>query len=82
MASTALFIGTAKNLPLMLFVPFMLKQSYYKLYAWLCYLLILYFCWAVLNAFAPGREGMAGIIEAGIIVALFISSMLSTRWSR
>lgn len=82
MTSTAVFIGTAKALPLILFMPFMLKKAYYKLYAWLCYLLILYFCWAVLNAFAPGQEGTVGIIECGIIVSLFTASMLSTRWSR
>jgi len=82
MISTALFIASAKALPFILFMPFIFKKAYYKLYAWLCYLLILYFCWAVLNAFAPGREGIVGMIECGIIVSLFTASMLSTRWSR
>ena len=60
---TALFIGGAKSLPLILFIPFMLKKTHYKLYAWLCFLLILYYCWAVLNAFDQGIAGTIGQFE-------------------
>jgi len=80
--STALIIGGAKSLPLMLFIPFILKKTHYKLYAWLCFLLILYYCWAVLNAFVPGIEGIIGMVECGLVIVLFISSMMSARWSR
>ena len=80
--STALIIGGAKSLPLMLFIPFILKKTNYKLYAWLCFLLILYYCWAVLNAFVPGIEGTVGMFECALVVLLFTSSMLSARWSR
>ena len=80
--ATALFIGTFKSLPLIAFFPFLIGTQNYKLYAWLCFLLILYFCWAVLNAFAPGIAGLAGMVECGIIILLFTSSMFSARWVR
>jgi len=79
---TALVIGVAKSLPLILFIPFILKNTQYKIYAWLCFLLILYYCWAVLNAFVPGIEGTIGMLECGLVIFLFISSMMSARWSR
>lgn len=69
-----------KVLPLLLFIPGLLRRSH-KASAWLSYMSMLYFILAVLLAFTPG----ATLWGWGLVLAsssLFISSMLFTRWKK
>jgi uncharacterized membrane protein len=49
---------------------------------WLGFLLMIYFCWAVLGAFAPGTEGRLALVRIVLIAACFVSAMLFARWQR
>ncbi|WP_420591337.1 DUF2069 domain-containing protein [Bacterioplanoides sp.] len=84
--STLMFVLTGtgiwlfKILPLMLFIPGLIKRAH-KSAAWLSYMSMLYFILAVLLAFTPGASGWGwGLVLASMI--LFISSMLFTRWKK
>jgi uncharacterized membrane protein len=47
---------------------------------WLGFLLMLYFCWAVLGAFTPGTEGRLALVRIVLITACFAAAMLFARW--
>jgi uncharacterized membrane protein len=49
---------------------------------WLGFLLMLYFCWAVLGFYQPGLAGKLAMMRAVVITACFTSAMLFTRWQR
>lgn len=77
---TGIGIWLFKVLPLLLFIPGLIKRSH-KSAAWLSYMSMLYFILAVLLAFTPGASGWGwGLVLVSLIV--FISSMLFTRWKK
>lgn len=49
---------------------------------WLSMMLMPYFCWAALGAFAPRPDGMLALLRAVLIGACFTALMLMVRWSR
>lgn len=49
---------------------------------WLSMMLMPYFCWAALGAFAPGLEGVLALLRALLISACFTALMLMVRWTR
>lgn len=49
---------------------------------WLGFLLMLYFCWAVLGLFEQGLAGKLAAARAVLIGSCFVSAMLFTRWQR
>lgn len=49
---------------------------------WLSLVLMPYFCWAVLGAYAPGLDGILAILRALLISACFTALMLLLRWGR
>lgn len=78
--ASGLGIWLFKILPLLLFVPGFFSHSH-KSAAWLSYVSMLYFILAVLLAFTPGASlwGWGMVFST---IALFISSMLFTRWKK
>lgn len=67
--------------PLALFLPSLLKRKP-KAYIWFCFIVLLYFCEGVINAFAlPHLMGWLGLIETLLITAVFITSMYAARWN-
>lgn len=78
--ASGLGIWLFKILPLLLFVPGFFSRSH-KSAAWLSYVSMLYFILAVLLAFTPGASlwGWGMVFST---IALFISSMLFTRWKK
>ncbi|UTW47004.1 DUF2069 domain-containing protein [Bacterioplanoides sp. SCSIO 12839] len=78
--ASGLGIWLFKILPLLLFVPGFFSRSH-KSAAWLSYVSMLYFILAVLLAFTPGASlwGWGMVLST---IALFISSMLFTRWKK
>lgn len=77
----SLLVTGAKWLPVVLLTPFLIKGSANN-YVWLAYLLIPYFCWAVLKGFAPELAGLLGIGEAVLIVLLFTLAVSCARWRK
>lgn len=49
---------------------------------WLSLVLMPYFCWAALGAFAPGLDGVLATLRALLISACFTALMLLLRWRR
>lgn len=49
---------------------------------WLSLMLMPYFCWAVLGAFAPGTDGLLALLRTLLISACFTALMLMVRWTR
>ncbi|MEH6588866.1 MAG: DUF2069 domain-containing protein [Halioglobus sp.] len=67
-----------KVVPLMLFVPGMLRQNL-RSYIWLCFVCLLYFLMLVERLFAePGN--VLAIIGMLAVVVLFNAAMLFVRW--
>ena len=78
--ANALIIVAIQTLPLLAFLPGMLKR-WPKLYMWLCFVILLYFCQGVVNAFMlPHVLGILGLIESLLTVGLFIAAMYAGRY--
>lgn len=71
----------AYGVPLALFLPF-LKVSKPKRYAWLCFVILVYFCEGVLDAFTwPATQGLFGFVTVLLTCEIFIASMMASRWA-
>lgn len=64
-------------LPLLVFLPGMLKQNV-RSYVWMTFLLLGYFMMSVSTVFACPSTLM--LLEVGLIVVLFIAAMMYVRW--
>lgn len=74
------FIALIHVLPLLAFAPGIIYRKP-RVYVWLCFFVLLYFCQGVSNAFAlPTTTGILGLLETLFIVDLFIAAMLSARY--
>jgi uncharacterized membrane protein len=67
-------------LPFALVLPGVLKHSW-RSFAWLCFILQLYFMYAVMVVFSPERT-TADWLTLALVVAVFITSMMHIRWKR
>ncbi|MFC3150547.1 DUF2069 domain-containing protein [Litoribrevibacter euphylliae] len=67
-----------QTVPLLLFVPFLLKPTS-RTFQWFCFMLLLYFLIAVLNIFYPGMYYI-GLAESIVVGLLFTASMMLGRW--
>ncbi len=61
-------------LPLLAFMPSLLKSNL-RSYQWLCFLILLYFIYGVLNVFSPDKL-ISGIMLTLFCVLLFCSAVL------
>lgn len=75
-----LLVLLLKLLPLALFIP-ALRRPRPLTPVWLSTLLLPYFCWAVLAAWAPGTEGALALLRALLIAACIIAAM-TWSWRR
>ncbi|MBE0483789.1 MAG: DUF2069 domain-containing protein [Bacterioplanes sp.] len=74
------FLATFKSIPLLMFIPGLRRQSE-QTTAWLSYMSMLYFVFAVLLAFTPGAA-LWGLLLTIATLTLFMTSMLYTRWRK
>ncbi len=66
--------------PLVAFLPGILKRRP-RVFIWLCFVILLYFCQGVVDAFAlPQTLGILGIAEALLATCLFCASMMAGRY--
>lgn len=71
-------IWLGKLLPLLIFLPGMLRQ-HLRSYIWLCFVTLLYFIAQVERMFAqPGSSAV--ILGMVAVVGLFVTAMLYVRW--
>lgn len=61
-------------LPLLAFIPSLFSKNL-RSYQWLCFAILLYFIYAVLNAFSPGKL-ISGIMLTLFCVLLFCSAII------
>jgi len=69
-----------QTLPLFILAPSLLSR-YYRAFSWLCFIMLLYFIMAVMGALSS----IANILDYLFVlftVALFISSMLCSRYAQ
>jgi uncharacterized membrane protein len=66
--------------PLLCFIPGLVSQ-YYRVYSWLCFVLLLYFVVAVMEVNASNTTQGDSIFLA-LTVLLFVSSMLCSRYAQ
>jgi uncharacterized membrane protein len=68
------------TLPLISFTPFLINGSP-RGHVWLCFILLIYFNGAVLMSAAGGVQLIAGLLYAVLVVTLFVSAMMYSRWA-
>ena len=66
-------------MPLLAFLPGLIL-GYPRNQAILCFFILLYFCFAVMNSFLPGLLGQISVAEAISEGGLFTSAMYYARW--
>lgn len=67
-----------QTLPLLALLPGLL-QPLYRSYTWLCFLLLFYFIFSIQRVFSSVSH-TSDVIFLGLIVMLFVSSMMTSRW--
>lgn len=65
-------------IPLLIFVPGLLQQRF-RTYSWICFVILLYFTWSVVNAMSPFMRWQ-DIVVVILSVTIFISAMMISRW--
>ena len=75
-----LTLWLASCLPLLLFVPFLIKKSL-RAYQWLGFVVLVYFVAAVLSAIGPDQQ-TTGIFSVFFCVILFMSAIVFVNQSR
>ncbi|RYY76402.1 MAG: DUF2069 domain-containing protein [Gammaproteobacteria bacterium] len=66
-----------KIFPLLIFIPGFIKKKY-RTYSWLCFAILPYFIWII--PLLMGRGNWSDWVMTFLIVTLFISSMMTSRW--
>ncbi len=64
--------------PLLLFVPGMIRRSH-RSFSYLCFVALLYFTVIVTNLFKPDRSWLDAVALAAVVI-LFVAAMLCSRW--
>lgn len=76
-----LVVIALKLLPLLAFVPAIIGRRTGGT-VWLSFVIMIYFCWAVLGAFEKGMPGWFAVVRCLLIGGLFTSCLLFVRWQR
>lgn len=67
-------------IPLLAFIPGLISQ-YYRVYSWLCFIILLYFVVAVMESLAS-TANIGDYIFLFLTVTLFIASMFCSRYAQ
>ncbi len=71
-------ITLIKVLPLLFFIPDVFRGRP-RTHAWLCFVLLVYFCFSVIYILSPSQQIMA-FVQSTLTMMLFTSAMLFARW--
>lgn len=66
--------------PLLIFVPGLYQQRH-RTYSWICFVILPYFTWSVVNAMSPLIR-WSDIVVVSLTVIIFISAMMVSRWQQ
>ena len=79
-AEHAMTIIAIHTIPLLLFLPGLLARKP-KVFIWLCFVILLYFCQGIMSAFAlPSALGILGALESILTTWLFCAAMMAARY--
>ena len=67
-----------QSLPLILLLP-SLMGNHYRAYSWLCFIMLLYFIFAVMNALIS-TAGIVDYLFLLLTMLTFIAAMMASRW--
>jgi uncharacterized membrane protein len=73
--SSSLVVIFLKILPLLVFLPWLIKPNY-KASLFFCLLLMLYFAFSAISMFEDGIRGYIALLNGLIICGLFVSSFM------
>ncbi|MFT5083157.1 MAG: putative membrane protein [Lentisphaeria bacterium] len=71
-------VFSLQSVPLLALLPGMLSKSY-RSFSWLCFVLLIYFIFAVERALTSVAT-LTDIIFLALVITLFITSMMTSRW--
>jgi len=66
--------------PLLIFVRGLLQQRF-RSYSWICFVILPYFTWSVVNSMGPFVR-WSDIVVVALSVIIFTSSMMVSRWQQ
>jgi uncharacterized membrane protein len=75
--ATTIVFWFIQTIPLLIFIP-SLHRNYLRAYAWLCFVVLIYFIHGVLTAFNPERQ-LLGLIETLVCTVLFVALVIYIR---
>lgn len=79
-AEHAITIIAIHAIPLLLFIPGLLARKP-KVFIWLCFVILLYFCQGIMSSFAlPSALGVIGLLESILTSWLFCAAMMAARY--
>src|SRR5690606_23791562 len=64
--------------PLLIFIPGLVQQRF-RTYSWICFVILPYFTWSVVNAMSPLIR-WHDLLVVVLSVVIFISAMMISRW--
>jgi uncharacterized membrane protein len=76
-ADSSIKLWLVKIFPLLIFIPGFLTSKY-RTYSWLCFAILPYFIW--ITPLVMGRGNWSDWAMILLIVILFISAMMTSRW--
>lgn len=80
-ATVAVFLWLFAVMPLSIFLPGLRRNTSLRTYAWLCFLILMYFLHAVTTAFTSGTL-LYGTVYSVLCVALFCSLVVYIRLAK
>jgi uncharacterized membrane protein len=67
-----------QSLPLLIFIPGLLQQRF-RTYSWICFVILLYFTWSVVNVMSPLIR-WPDVVVLTLSVIIFVTAMMASRW--
>lgn len=64
--------------PLLIFIPGLVQQRF-RTYSWICFVILPYFTWSVVNAMSPLIR-WHDVLVVALSVIIFMTAMMASRW--
>lgn len=77
-ADGSLTLWLVQSVPLLMFIPGLVQQRF-RTYSWICFVILVYFTWSVVNVMGPFVTWQDGLVVV-LSVTIFISAMMISRW--
>lgn len=77
-ADGSIKLWLVQTLPLLIFIPGLIQQRF-RTYSWICFVILLYFTWSVVNVMSPFIN-WTDIVVVTLSVVIFITAMMASRW--